>query len=578
MKSGQVRSSIADVAAGAKKNGILPWLRAPGSRWQRICRLGEAGGAAILAVCVGLFLFWSRHWPLVNDPALMHYVVFLMERGMAPYREIGDINLPGAYAPEWVSMSLAHLLHVSEAAMWRLMDALALLLAGWAMARIARPYSWFAGVWAGALFALYHGRDGIGQAGQRDLWVAVLLLWAVSVLFEAMRRNEPSGQGWRVACFGLLIGASITIKPFGAGWLVCLIPLLLREKRLSARLALVGWVGLGLALPLLAALFFLSYWHAVTAFWRVLHVDLPYYAGLADGSVLQLVLASSISSALKLVCLLLVAAVINGRWRESWAALTMRPLNESAWTVRPERLLLILCILLGLGSFVAQGKGFSYQRYPYVAFLFLFAGLEFAESVRSGRKAPGIIGVAGFAFGVLLCAPSYLRAAYQSYWPISVTQAMESALAKQAGVAGVQSLDGNVQCIDAVSGCTDALLHLHLEQTTGTMYDEFLFPQAPAPWGPVYLGWDSGLPLPVAVAAERQRFRAEWTAHTPQVVIVSSWLFLEGPGEYRKLVLWPWFDAYLREHYTLVSEQKFARAENGPLGFRVYVRRDSALH
>ena len=573
MKSGQVRSSIADVAAGAKSNGILEWLRAPGSRWQRICRLGETGGTAILLVCVGLFLFRSRHWPLVNDPALMHYVVFLMERGMAPYREIGDINLPGAYAPEWVSMSLAQMLHVSEAAMWRLMDALALLLAGWAMVRIARPYSWFAGVWAGALLALYHCRDGIGQAGQRDLWTAMLLLWAVSFLFGAMGQLRVRVQSWQVFGFGLCAGAAVTVKPFGAFFLILLVPILLWKR--SMRLLLCA--GAGVALPLFAALLFVNHWHAAAGLWRVLTVELPYHARLGDRTVWQLLPVSTLPSVAKLLLVLSVVLVISGGWRTALRGPAVRPGSGASWTVAPQRALLAGCVLLGLLSFLLQGKGYPYHRYPYVAFLLLFLGLEFAHAVRSEKTVLRITGAAGFAFGVLFCAPSYLQAAAKAHWSIPMMQAMEEAIDMQAG-GNARSLDGRVQCLDVVSGCTDALLHLGLRESTGTIYDEFLFPQTPSGWGVPYGGPQPGAPLAPAVLGGRQRFQAELLLRSPQVFIVSAWLFPQGPGEYRKLALWPWFDAYLREHYTLVAQQEFARAENGPLGFRVYVRRGSALH
>ena len=581
MKSGQVRSSIADVATGAKQNGAgRHRMRGPG--WQTLRRAGAIAGTAMLVGCVGGFVWCSRHWPLVNDAALMHYVVLLMQRGMAPYREIGDFNLPGAYAPEWVSTALAGRLHVSEAAMWRGMDAGVLVLSGWAMVRMARPYSWFAGVFAGALFALYHGRDGIGQAGQRDLWMTMLALWATALLFAAMRSGGLREQTWRVGCAGLLLGAAVTIKPFGGGYLLCLLPLLVWQKR--GRVWLVAWAGAGFALPLFGVWLFLLRWHAVGAFWRVLRVDLPYHARLADGSVLQLLGASSVPSVVELLCLLVAAAITTGGWRAGWAALRARPHEQGGWAASPERLLLVLCVVLGLVSFVAQGKGFPYQRYPYVGFLWLLAALEFTAAVRSERRAARAIGAAGFAFGVLVCAPAYLGAAARAHWPTPVMQAMERALIKQTvrqagagGVSGPSGLDGSVQCIDAVSGCTDALLHLHLRQATGTMYDELLFPQTPAPWGTRYSGPAPGAPVPAAVRAGQQRFQAALLAHPPRVLLVSAWLFLEGPGEYRKLALWPWFAAYLAEHYTLESQQDFARAENGPMGFRVYVQRAAAF-
>ncbi len=527
--------------------------------------------AVWLLGCVGVFLFRTRHWPLVNDPALMHYVVFLMQRGMAPYREISDINLPGAYVPEWISMLLASALHVSDAAMWRVMDAASLLLlAGWAMVRIAKPWSWFAGVWAGALFALYHGRDGIGQSGQRDLWATVLLLWAVSALFQAMRSDRPARRVWHVAGFGLLVGAACTVKPFGAPFMLLVVPLLLWESSVRVRLRLLLWAGLGFVLPLLAMFGFLAHWGAISAFWRVLRVDLPYHASLGDGTVLQLLGASTIASIGKLLVLLLVTVLLA-----DFGVFRARPRDGAGWAGSAERLLLVACVLLGLVSFVAQGKGYPYQRYPYVAFLLLFMAVEFTSAISSSRRPVQAAGAAGLLFGVLFCAPTYLRGAVRAQWSTPVSLGIEEAVRGIASqpVSRLNGLDGKVQCLDVVAGCTDALLHLQLREATGTIYDEFLFPQTPSGWGIPYTGPAPGTPVPLAVQLGRGKFQAELRRNPPQVLILSAWLFPQGPGDYRELTLWPWFDAYVAEHYALVSQRSFPRAENGPLGYRVYARK-----
>ncbi len=482
--------------------------------------------AAFLLACVALALWQTRHWPLVNDAALMRYVVFLMHRGLAPYREIGDINLPGAYAVPWLSGSLAQLLHCPESAAARLTDWLAPVLAGLAMSRILEsktgPGRRFAAIWAASLFALFHLRDGMGQANQRDLWMAVLLLGAVAC----------ARGGKRAVLAGLLIGAATTVKPFAALWL--LLPLGPRRPAL-----------LGFLIPLAASAVFLAYWHGFGGFWRVLTVDLPYHARLADGSVLRMLAQSSPPS---ILLLLLLAG----------ACLPFAP-----WARLPMARLLFAGTLLGLASFVAQGKGYPYQRYPFLAFLFPLAALVFDAALGSpGRLARGL-GFAGFAAG-LVCAPAYVRASARASWPVGAVAAMEQALRGQA--------DGEVQCIDAVSGCTDALLALGLRQATGTLYDEYLFPQVPAPWGTPYAGFPSGAPLPRAVVLARARLQPLLQAHPPRVLLVSSWLFPQGPGDYRKLALWPWFDRFLRDRYRPAAERSFPRAENGPLGFRVYIR------
>ena len=498
-------------------------------------RLRQAAIAFLLAsVAVGLWR--ARDWPLVNDAALMQYVVFLMRHGMAPYREIGDINFPGAYAVPWLSGVLAHLLHLSEAAMARITDALALLLAGLAMGRIAGPGRVLSAIWAGSLFALFHLRDGIGQAYQRDLWMAVLLLWAVALV-----RNPK-----HAALAGLLIGSAATIKPFASLWLLCL--LWAPRRRVALLIFLV---------PPAASAFFLVHRHAFAGFWRVLTIDLPYHASLADGSVFQL-LAKSTPPATKAILLIASGCFLALIKSQTGLHRLPRPSQETS--------LLSLSVILGLTSFVAQGKGYPYQRYPYIAFLLILAAFAFQTAANSIYKPARVLGAAGFAFGILACAPAYLSASNRAHWPLDAQAAMESVIRAQG------TLDGEVQCIDAVSGCTDALLALHLRQATGTLYDEYLFPQTPAAWGAVYPGFPPGVALPRAVMLARERFRPTFEAHPPRVLIVSSWLFLEGPGDYRKLALWPWFQQYLQAHYTLKAEHSFARAENGPLGFRVYIR------
>jgi len=135
----------------------------------------------------------------------MHYVVFLAERGLTPYREIADINLPGTYAAGWLAM---HLFGDGPLA-WRLYDLVLGLTAAIAMAVIAWPYDRLAGIFAGALFVLIHGRDGMAELGQRDLLMTVLLLWAVALTLCALRRRRL----FFIPLAGALAGFAFTIKP-----------------------------------------------------------------------------------------------------------------------------------------------------------------------------------------------------------------------------------------------------------------------------------------------------------------------------------------------------------------------------
>src|SRR5438270_10938287 len=82
---------------------------------------------ALSLVCSVLCaVLWSLRWPLVGDASLMHYVVFLMTKGMKPYRDIADINLPGSYFFEALGMRAFG----SGALGWRLYDLSLLVSAG----------------------------------------------------------------------------------------------------------------------------------------------------------------------------------------------------------------------------------------------------------------------------------------------------------------------------------------------------------------------------------------------------------------------------------------------------------------
>ena len=60
--------------------------------------------ASCLILAVMMSLGTAKHWSLVHDAALMHYVTFLMDHGKAPYRDIIDMNMPGTYMIEWLVM------------------------------------------------------------------------------------------------------------------------------------------------------------------------------------------------------------------------------------------------------------------------------------------------------------------------------------------------------------------------------------------------------------------------------------------------------------------------------------------
>ncbi len=505
----------------------------------------------------------------------MHYVVLLAQQGLSPYRDIGDYNLPGAYLPNWLATVTAGALRLSQASVWRVFDIGGMLLAGAVMLRICWPVSKFAGIFASALFILAHGRDGVGQAGQRDFWVAVLLLYAIAVVLQSLRNSNGTGDFGKSGAFAFLIATATTIKPVALLFLLCAVPVLYRANNSRRLLRLLLTLSACFIAPFLVLLLFLERWATIHAFVGLLRRDLPYHVSLGNVPFLYLL---KVCAPFPLV---LIAVCAFSAWLLATLLPAVSPRGPSqtpakapAFWPKAERSLLLLCVFLGLLYYLLQGKSYPYQRYPFEAFLLLAVALRLAVAIRSESKVLRGLAVVGFSFGVLSCAPTFLRTASKARWT-GISLAIEQALRAQAGPGGLATLDGQVQCIDSVSGCTEALLHLRLRQTTGTMYDELLFPSTPV--GPRfrYFAIPPAFhgPAPVAVSANERQFQQAVSEHPPRIFIMSRWLFPQGPDNYDKLALWPWFAAYLQANYTLIREQNFPRSENGPSGFRVYVRR-----
>ncbi len=207
----------------------------PSSSARSPWRLFQLALATSLTISAFLYFLWSWRWPLVGDASLMHYIAFLTGRGWAPYRDLGDMNMPGSYLIEIAAM---HLFGTGALA-WRLFDFTLFAIATFSFFAVTRwvphvreatvgllpsstnpcaPFvtasssrgrSKLPGLFAASLFILIHGRDGLAQGGQRDLTMAVCLITATAFLFRAVRKHSPISA----AAFGLLSGIAVTIKP-----------------------------------------------------------------------------------------------------------------------------------------------------------------------------------------------------------------------------------------------------------------------------------------------------------------------------------------------------------------------------
>jgi hypothetical protein len=570
----------------------------------RLFRLALAAGLTVSAL---LFFLCSWRWPLVGDSALIHYIGFLIQRHWAPYRQLGDMNMPGSYLIEIAAM---HLFGMGALA-WRLFDFTLLGIATAAFflltANLGGPsfpasserVGSLAALFASSLFILIHGRDGLSEGGQRDLTMAVCLLAATAFLFLAVRKRKL----WPAAAFGLLSGIASTIKPTTLPLTLAQLALALyalnkiqgesvvpetvipsgaRSAKSGVPGELARWGGksrdprifllvisatLAYVIAPILALIFLVRERALAAFLAGFHGIIPYYASLGHRP-LSFVLLHSISPLLPLVLLWLGILVL------------LRP--QLHW----ERAALLAGVVFGLLNCVVQQRALPYYRYPLLVFLLPLMAIDFTRALRPGPnpsavapfatalssragsdRAAKYLAALALAFAAFFLAPQSAVLIHRYRW---WETDFISSLQQNLNALGGSSLSGHIQCIDSISGCGNVLYRMRLSPSTGVLSDFLLFGAASDRQPP------ESIPI---IRQTRAQFSAAILARPPQVIVVTSHLHMDGPDNFQKLSRWPAFAGFLATRYTLQTEWSPSRTarwwsrEETPASYRIYVLR-----
>jgi hypothetical protein len=510
--------------------------------------LVQFGFTLVLLVCVAVFIARTWHWPLVGDAPLMHYVVFLMDHGKIPYRDIIDINLPGTYLVEGLVM---HLFGGSSLP-WRLFDLFLSGLCTLAMIAIAWPRDRFAGFFAGALFLLLHGRDGLIELGQRDLVMTALLLLGYVFLFQILRSAQPSPRRLlSMAACGLCFGFAVTIKAtpilLGPPLILAAAVELRRRKQPWIPSLLTGCAAL--LLPAFLMVAFLVHDRALHAFLAIVFRLVPAHEALRHRP-LGYLLANCIASPLIPLVLLWIPVALSLRFWRTWE-------GAALWAG----------VLFGIASFCVQGKGYPYHRYPCEAFLLLVIAIDLCVAL--GVPAPGTflrswrrsLALAGLAFAAFVVGAGSTRKAIHYDWR---NQEFDTLLEADLTRLGGPHLNERVQCLDVAAGCLNALYRMRLVQSTGFLYDCYLLEPVSGddPW--------------------RSAFWNDIVARPPAVFVVTSHQCGLAPMNYSysQLRQWPQFDVWLTAHYTLYADRIPPHPLNWigepvrPFGYRILVRND----
>ena len=484
--------------------------------------------SSILCASVAFFVYNSIHWQVMCDTSIMHYINFLMAHGMAPYRDIIDINMPGSYFIEGWAM---HLFGGGDLG-WRLYEFFLLAILTAALIVISLPYDWFAGLFAGVFFLLIHGLEGPINAAQRDEVMTVLIMVGYALLFTSMRRHKPR----LLLPFGFVIGLAASLKPTAAplGLLLLLIMTIALKRKKIALKPYLMYALLGLAVAFLIDLQFLFQYHAFGAFVATARRLIPYYAHVGNRSALFLlayllvgVLLPRRMFVLLIMGLILTLANRKRRECENW-----------------EWMALGLGILFGAFSFMAQGKAFAYHAYPFKVFVFLWLALEGARAMKtSGLRH--VIGLVFIGFGVCVVVPNYAFRTARIDPLNDQPDAIKADLIRLGG----SSLQHQVQCLDMVDGCFGALYRLHLLPNTGFIGDYMFFGPIGSPPQPYY----------------RNMLWNDLHKNPPKVIVLTNQWLCE-PESFQKIDQWPELAAYLHAAYTLDITKTF-----GKHGYKIFL-------
>ena len=502
--------------------------------------------AALLRSLVGMtllatFLYYvaySIHWAVIWDSAVMHYVNFLIDHGMRPYRDISDSNMPGAYLMERWAMNVFGRGDLA----WRVYDYTLSLLLAFSFIVIAWPVDWMAGVYAGGMFAILHGSEGPNFAVEREQVMTTLLAIGIAALFLVIRRRQPS----LMAVFGLVMGIATSIKPTCAPLALAVgIAALAVLQRRSERIGRFFWFAIaGFSVAVAIIVWFFVSTHSFQDFLFVTRTLLPSYVAarhLGFGDLVRILLPKNI---LLLMPFGLFLALRNPSW------------NYERW-------MLFGAMLFGAFSFFAQRKGIIYHRHPFLAFVLLLLGLEFLPALRTATGVRRGLAAIGILLSMGVSVPHYISELHHStaVSALGFTRALTGDLA----VLGPERLQQKVECFDLTDGCFSALYHLGLVQNNGFTGDLLFFSPDPSPVADFY----------------RRQFWQHTRDSSPEVFVLSNEWFQVG-HTFRKLEAWPDFESYLKTNYTEVISRAFpvpglSYATDQPSRYRIYIRNDSPL-
>ncbi|MBL8706356.1 MAG: hypothetical protein JNM30_16005 [Rhodospirillales bacterium] len=475
-----------------------------------------------------LGMYATRTWGIHHDAPLMFFVAQRIAEGGSPYRDVLDMNLPGAYLLSWAVLSW---FGYSDLA-WRLVDLGALASIAFCVFWIVRPAGRALALTAAASTIFVHLEGGPHAVGQRDFLMILPVLLALVVLLAVNAVSHPAqrctmllGAGFLLMCAAFFKPTAILLSPLAAAWLLFRPGLSLASIKDTAAVLGGGALALSLLLGWLLSL------GAVVDFVS-LQIDfiLPSYGNI------RMPRSSCLGSVLVLPALVGIPFLVMSRHRVRYA-------------------IVLVLVVFGLLHFHVQGKYWAYHAAPLQVFSIAaaFLGLGMLIEQLSSRKAL----VAGLA--VLTVQAGTLMLVLENFgvraWLHGKSNVHpEDRLTKslEVDLRRMKIASSMVQPLDTTHGAVNAMLRLGLSMPTRFLYDF-----------PFYMTgrtrYLDSLRVEFLAAMEKASY--------PAIIRTNQqWPYESG---YDRLEAWPAFREMIERHYSIAIERAFPDGK----GYRIYVAR-----
>lgn len=486
--------------------------------------------AALLWTIVLLAVRATWHWGIVNDAPLMLYIAKALNGGATPYRDIFDMNMPGAYL---VCLAFVKLFGVSDL-WWRVFDlAIQGLISAFVfliLKELDRPLAAI----AAAGIALHHICLGPYLVGQRDYIMVLPQIASMYFLFRARKATSPPAVAALLIAAGASIASATLIKPpmilmygVAVGFIVA------AEGVSLAAVRQVIWVTIGAVAIGVAAIAWMAASGGLQSF---IEVQLRFVA--VSYAPIAMPVRSWIGTPLTVTAVVGLLVAIGSRYRHEYLAV-------------------LATVLISLFSYHAQRRYWVYQLAPVFVFapMATFFALALFQRLLVQRRwvmAAGAVTI-GVQVALLGWAWNKLRTDLGPQSAVMAPTQDEAVVATLAqDLQNVNDLSRGVQPLDTVVGVVNTMLRLNLKMPTRALYAF-----------PLYLEGRTEY-----MDQERARFLQDLqkNEYPPIVRTNQQWPYKDG---FDRLERWPAFSEMIEQHYRVAVERNF----DGGGAYRVYVRR-----